>query len=360
MKMKLNLTLVVVLCTTIFACRKDKETPSTTKDYSIEWSLVKFPILVSSISQVNFFDDYNGYVVGRSETMDTTYLLRTTDGGKSWTYQSIDNKLFRDASGGSFPGNIGIPSPTSNLVLAAAAAFMASNDGGLSWKQAGNSSINILNPQLGSFVFMQNENVIFYTSQLYKSKDGGQNFKSTSDNYRMPFRIVKMKGNTGFAISGDEFDATNYSIILKTTDGGDSWKVANHPDAMSRNITSLFMLNENIAYVAVSLYNGNIGGTISNGGALYKTTNGGQTWFPIETDGQNQWKTQLYSLYFFDEMRGLAIHGRGIYYTYDGGKTWQDEGLLKNSRENYDWNMTTTSKATFVVVEGNKLYKRTY
>ena len=76
----------------------------------------------------------------------------------------------------------------------------------------------------------------------------------------------------------------------------------------------------------------------ATGGGLWKTTNGGITWFPV-TDGQIHSSSVgavavsesnpniVYIGMGETELRGSIMQGDGVYKTKDGGKTWQHIGL---------------------------------
>src|SRR5947208_1090171 len=74
------------------------------------------------------------------------------------------------------------------------------------------------------------------------------------------------------------------------------------------------------------------------GGGLWKTTNGGVTWFPV-TDGQIHSSSVgavavsesnpdvVYIGMGETELRGNVMQGDGVYKSVDGGKAWKHLGL---------------------------------
>src|ERR1700676_531071 len=75
----------------------------------------------------------------------------------------------------------------------------------------------------------------------------------------------------------------------------------------------------------------------ATGGGLWKTTNGGATWFPV-TDGQihrssvgagavSESNPDVVSLGMGEtELRGSIMQGDGVYKSVDAGKTWKHIG----------------------------------
>ena len=93
---------------------------------------------------------------------------------------------------------------------------------------------------------------------------------------------------------------------------------------LQQNFNTIFFVDENIGYIA------------GYDGALYKTTDGGNSWTAQNT------KTSLpfYDIYFFNENEGFAVGGESgcggtgcipkgaiIIHTIDGGQTWNQIAL---------------------------------
>ena len=113
--------------------------------------------------------------------------------------------------------------------------------------------------------------------------------------------------------------------IFKTSDSGANWRKLNSGTTL--HLHSVFFIDENVGYVSSQAMGGCLDADCDKGSVLLKTTNGGDTWtktfFPDYT--------RILSLKFFDTMNGIAIihtpdipNSRDEYVatTSDGGENW--------------------------------------
>jgi len=106
-------------------------------------------------------------------------------------------------------------------------------------------------------------------------------------------------------------EALDGSLILRTTDGGDTWEV----QASGVKQATLLM--------AVSFTDANTGTAVGENGTITRTTNGGGTWVP-QTSGTT---ADLWGVAFTDTNNGIVVRttsdGQGIILqTTDGGSSW--------------------------------------
>ncbi len=94
-------------------------------------------------------------------------------------------------------------------------------------------------------------------------------------------------------------------LIIKSTDGGDSWKTQN--SGVSKYLTSVYFTDANRGYA------------VGEHGTILKTKDGGTTW-TLQAEITSK---KLFSVYFPSTDRGYAVGAEGaILKTADTGKTW--------------------------------------
>ncbi len=99
------------------------------------------------------------------------------------------------------------------------------------------------------------------------------------------------------------------SRVLRTTDMGKTWEGAFVEPTHSLQLESVTFVNENVGYVS--------------GNEIYKSTDGGKTWFNISPKNS---QTNLWGNYFINENNGMVLGGfcdeQDFFKTTDGGINW--------------------------------------
>ena len=208
-----------------------------------------------------FFTSSNkGWIAG-----DEGYLAETSDGGNSWTKRVLDtaaniNEIyFRNDDNG---------------YLVAGRKMFITRDGGSTWNEA-----LIVNPD--------------------EFKDGIPEFLSIRFNSKKQGFII------GSIIDRLDDDRVLGSLVLRTTDGGETWSRIPVPAKVE-----LFHLD----------FDGKSRGWIvGDEGTIIATRDNGETW-EIQESGT---KEVLYNVDFRDENDGYAVGTNGtILRTVDGGRNW--------------------------------------
>ncbi|MFD1470678.1 WD40/YVTN/BNR-like repeat-containing protein [Hymenobacter caeli] len=114
-------------------------------------------------------------------------------------------------------------------------------------------------------------------------------------------------------------------VLLKTVDGGSSWRSINLSSLQVSKFITLYPANDSVLYAC--------GPDISAGGfnsprVLYKSVDGGDTWRKTVSP---TYRTGSSALYFFNAQMGISATINSLQKTVDGGQTWRtvfDGGLV--------------------------------
>lgn len=108
-------------------------------------------------------------------------------------------------------------------------------------------------------------------------------------------------------------------IFLRTTNGGQTWAPAFLPLDTSHTPSSIFALNQSIAWVtAYDMAN-------ENAGKVYKTVDGGASWTEQSTAA---FTDAARYIHFFNANEGVAVGDSSVYLSSDGGLHWTFNGSL--------------------------------
>lgn len=272
-----------------------------TSDGGVHWTNVAPAGGIAANSVGTFRDFTHAWVasVSAQEVSNTVDILRTSDGGKSWQHSSF----------------------TDNAVAVFDPPHFANLQTG--WIEI----INYGGPGAG------NE-----SAAIYHTSDGGQTWSKQVES-RKGFALSGIKTGISFkdALNGwaTGYDASNKALLYVTHDGGNTWQPQNLPDLPGAIGTSAtffsFQTTPPVFFGNTGLLPVRVVGQLEanhpiQGTLLYRTNDGGQTWF-------SYWKTELNALspfvssnlYIVNTQHAWASDNQSnvIYATADGGKSWQ-------------------------------------
>lgn len=173
--------------------------------------------------------------------------------------------------------------------------------------------------------------------RLYLTQDSGKTWTNISPSSSVQFPnnpvfgsdLYFMDMNHGWIVRDSL--GSGEAIVLRTSDGGATWKMTSLPDAY--DVVSMYFLNEEYGWIVTT----GDRSSSSEGTTVYRTTNGGATWKKImETPllPTNASSAELTlpkhgkpaGIVFTDEMTGyitlLEAGLPAVYETIDGGSTW--------------------------------------
>jgi photosystem II stability/assembly factor-like uncharacterized protein/dienelactone hydrolase len=221
---------------------------------------------------------------------DTTCMLETFDGGLTWQAVTnitgpypkglcaidIQQKLFINAGNPMYKntiraaGRVGSP-----------AFMMTSVDNGKSWMSRDMSmytkmifDIKFLNEKEGFICGATSEETEKAHAQILKTTDGGATWKTVYESSR-PFELTWKcsfpTDQTGYVTiqSYNTDEKTSQRYVAKTTDGGNTWKELPLDKNLAIREFGVLFINEQLGFI----------GSTTGG---YQTNNGGETWFKTD------------------------------------------------------------------------------
>ena len=193
-----------------------------------------------------------GIVVGRFGT-----ILRTEDGGNTWSSQYCGT--YEDLDGTWFTSRI------TGWVVGQFAGVIKTMDGGKTWRK-----LDVKPNQFGAVIFFDEMNgLLGGVNTILRTKDGGETWQESEVSISNEFiagnyiirRFSFCDPKNGFAIAMGSPVVGSPCQILRTRDGGKTWKSQNSdtPDLLS----GIFCINPQMAVA------------VGEEGAIFRTTNGG-------------------------------------------------------------------------------------
>jgi photosystem II stability/assembly factor-like uncharacterized protein len=231
-------------------------------------------------------------------------ILRTVDGGASWEKQEsgTDKHLF----------SIDFVDSKRGIVAGDWGAIVATNDGGQTWVQRNLPEDVILND-----IAMVDESYGFIVGELGKvfaTEDGGVNWTERSNDIQKSlFGVTFLDRTHGFAVGID-------ALVIETTDAGATWQVRNG----STEIGALEQVGFAMAYESPSLYgiavDGQLGFAVGEVGAVFLSTDGGQTWKRRTSQGEGRDSGWYRAVSLATGIDGLIVGAEGERATITNGE----------------------------------------
>lgn len=354
MKVISRVYLLLVLTFFLFTqCKKN----NNTSDFFNLWEKLSTPYFGNFID-IRFISNDTGYILGSDTLSANNILVKTCDGGRTWSKINFSHKFLNDTSGGVMQ-LLNVSPFSANIVFSGRTNIIRSTDGGYNWNVIDHASSGYV---WGNCHFFSPSTIIRSGENIYKSLDSGitwTNVYNISAGGYAFFTMLQFTNNQiGYTAGGIFYDATNYGVMSKTTDGGNSWQTIDYP---FHDIVGMSFLNENSGYIIMNMDSGNIATTYYGGCALYKTSDGGNSWLMINKNiFQNlNVADQGSNLYFRNNEEGFCAGREGIYHTKDGGITWQNERPSDNMEYGYHFIFPTSSCCFAIDGKGN-VFKRIF
>jgi photosystem II stability/assembly factor-like uncharacterized protein len=246
---------------------------------------------------VYFLDHNHGWVAGSNGT-----LLRTIDGGASWTRVAIPRDDFRDVYFSN--ENVGWLLAQRDLLKLKtnerSSYLLTTNDGGVTWRRVflNTADVNVRFARM-LFIDAQHGWVFGETGVVFATSDGGAHWipqRSATKHLLLGGAFASYRG----------FIAGAGATMMQSDDAGATWRLTVlHSSGTARlNAVSAF---ENSAWA------------VGEAGLIFATKDGGRSWFSQGSDVN----VDLSDVKFIDAREGWAVGAQGaVLHTSDGGAHW--------------------------------------
>jgi photosystem II stability/assembly factor-like uncharacterized protein len=144
--------------------------------------------------------------------------------------------------------------------------------------------------------------------------------------------VLNHRMSHGFVYNGRVFRNTIKQVILKTEDGGASWKEQLVPDEFSKgHLRAIWFVDELRGWAVGTCNVTTSPSKLGSRNLILATTDGGEHWDVQLFDDPCKIAPNLSAVRFVDSLRGFAVGSYSLLATEDGGKTWRtflcDENL---------------------------------
>lgn len=318
-----------------------------TTDGGLTWSTEKISLFSGTIFKAQFFGEQTGYALTdiSSGGIACTGLMKTQDGGNNWTL-IYSNCYTEDVSFYFLDAETGFIIDDNNLL-------MKTEDGGATWTER---SLSYDLYPIDIEFFGTNHGIIVGMFNVIKTANGGITWEEFAPaGGSAYFAAVEYRSNEEIYIIGGGGDLN--SVFFKSIDGGSTWQ--SFPIEGVNFAQAIALPDENTIVIAAdnSIYKSNDDGetwtqsTSSNPDYIYfqsivfpssqvgyavghgefatieKTADGGNTWFPLETNTTSRLNTAC----FFDDYNGLVFGELGVVLKTTSGGIVGIENTLNDS-----------------------------
>ncbi len=293
-----------------------KGTVKKTTDGGQTWTDVS--LTTKTLRAVFFLDAKNGWIAGSDGT-----LFHTTDGGDHWTkvgsFSDQDDfkaVCFVDEKHGWVAG--------SNASLTGKGIFYRTTDGGVTWNPA--TDLGGVRTEINAISFADEKSGILGTkAYLYYTTDGGDHWTQSKLDFggnvysRNDFKAVAMvSAKVGYATGwGSMAAGLQPTILMKTTDGGQTWTFLNQTDPTYCYGYAMYFKDETNGFI--------VGGGAGYGSLVLKTTDG-KTFTPMPIFTGNS----LSAITCVDGRLWVTGSYGEVAFSDDGAQTWTHRNGVPN------------------------------
>jgi photosystem II stability/assembly factor-like uncharacterized protein len=159
---------------------------------------------------------------------------------------------------------------------------------------------------------------------VLRSEDSGETWKvlDLSAYAGMILDICFLSPQVGFVCASTSGDIEQgEALMLRTENGGQTWSTVYRGGRKMENCWKMSFPSRRVGYATVQSYD-----DANPRQIIIKTTNGGRSWRELEVVRDP--KSRQFGIGFVDEQRGWIGARAGGFQTRDGGKTWQTDAAI--------------------------------
>ncbi|HEX9007515.1 MAG TPA: hypothetical protein VF889_09485, partial [Bacteroidota bacterium] len=239
-------------------------------------------------------------------------MLRTADSGATWSVTLSDTLEFDFFYPRYYFFDLVFADPLSGYYASRHGAF-ATKDGGATWDSTGTGP--------GFHYAMPSAQRLFAAGELghlSRSDDRGKSWRELSTGTRGTVKSLQTFPYATRLFAGVSFDNFSGSLLLRSDNRGYRWDtLSTFKEVGPINLTALSFVDSLHGWCsAVRYYSGSF---TRNAGVILRTTDGGRSWKQQLDDSSYN---QLFSVHFVDLQHGVAAGAGLILYTTNGGETW--------------------------------------
>lgn len=252
-----------------------------------------------TVSALSFLDGKRGWAVG-GEGYDGSLLLKTTDGGRSWSWRrgrTAEYLLGVDALSGKRV-----------WVVGSRGTRLLSTDGGRRWngtRRASRTDLWSVDFADAAHGWLAGGDSATGRGVMRHTDDGGATWtRQTTVEGSILYEVEALDATRAWAVGGDP--AGGAGVVLRTTDGGQSWETSwGGPRAPCLG--------------DVTFLDAVTGWAVGEGGTVLRTVDGGESWEPVAVPTTQD----LTAVSFTDAANGWIVgDGTVMLHTSDGGQAW--------------------------------------
>lgn len=270
---------------------------------------------------------YVGWSVGAASDGSGS-IVRSTDGGASWTRQGLGQIANVDMQ-----GVAAVDENTAWVVgdTDGYATIYRTTDGGTTWNRKGSAATLPDSDAYKITTWGRDSAWVVGPGSILHTADGGESWTNQcpADFSTNALQGVWTPDGQTIWVGGkpqlDPVSGQTYALILKSTDGGQSWARQTGQGTTSPlrhwdHVNGITAVDGLHAWAE----GGGHDGQPSN--VMLRTTDGGETWTAHEGGGEFDGN----EIHAVDENVVWAVNDSTIFRTLDGGETWQNVGSAPN------------------------------